>query len=422
MRKSMIRMLVAGIMMAAAAIAQAGGLTVTNVTAQQRWPWNGLVDIDYEILGDNADEDVYVYPTGFDKDRNIAFAPRTLTGDGADGQSVKPGRHRLTWNMAADEPTLHSSAFAVSVHAFSGSQPYLVLDLSSGAESLNYPYWYSATPPDLDNDACRTTNLWLRLMLPGTFMMGSPTDELGRDSDETLHQVTLTKPYYIGVFETTQKQYALITGADPSSGNKGDTRPVDSVSYNMVRGAVNGAAWPLNNQVDADSVLGKLRLRTNLTFDLPTEAQWEYACRAGTSTALNNGHNLTNVSNDASMTEVGRYHYNWSDGKGGHSGYTGWSDFYGVHTKVGSYLSNAWGLCDMHGNVWEICLDWGSSYPGGAVSDPSGATSGQRIIRGGYYDGHANVCRAANRQTLGGGPGEVNSQVGFRLVVIPPVQ
>ena len=83
MRKSMKRILMAGILMAAAAIAEAGGLTVTNVTAQQRWPWNGLVDIDYEILSDNADEDVYVYPTGFDKDRNIAFAPRTLTGDGS---------------------------------------------------------------------------------------------------------------------------------------------------------------------------------------------------------------------------------------------------------------------------------------------------------------------------------------------------
>ena len=421
MNKSMKRILMAGILMAAAAIAQAGGLTVTNVTAQQRWPWNGLVDIDYEILSDNADEDVYVYPTGFDKDRNIAFAPRTLTGDGSDGQPVKPGRHRLTWNMAADEPTLHSSAFAVSVHAFSGSQPYLVLDLSSGAESLNYPYRYSATPPDLDNDACRTTNLWLRLVLPGTFMMGSPTDERGRDSDEVLHQVMLTKPYYIGVFEVTQKQYALITGADPSY-RKGETRPAECVSYNMVRGAVNGAAWPLNNQVDADSVLGKLRLRTNLTFDLPTEAQWEYACRAGTSTALNSGHNLTNTTSDASMAEVGRYSGNWLDGKGGYSGWSNWGDNYRVHTKVGSYLPNIWGLYDMHGNVWELCLDWQGSYPGGTVSDPSGATSGYRTVRGGHYEGSASACRAANRQPSGGGPGEANVAFGFRLVVIPPVQ
>ena len=418
MRKSMKRMLVAGIMMAAAAIAEAGGLTVTNVTAQQRWPWNGLVDIDYEILGDNADEDVYVYPTGFDKDRNIAFAPRTLTGDGANGQPVKPGRHRLTWDMAADEPTLHSSAFAISVHAFSGSQPYLVLDLSSGAESLNYPYRYSATPPDLNDDACRTTNLWLRLVLPGTFMMGSPTDELGRDSDEILHQVALTKPYYIGVFEVTQKQYELVTGGNPSR-NTGATRPVEQVSYNMIRGAVNGAAWPLNNQVDAGSFLGKLRLRTNLTFDLPTEAQWEYACRAGTSTALNSGHNLTNAASDASMAAVGRYASNWSDGKGGHSAY---------HTKAGSYFPNAWGLYDMHGNVSEWCLDRYGTYPG-AVADPQGAVSGGgRIRRIGSLWRSARDCRSADRDQSGSGDVYVMNQqtaysdFGFRLVVIPPVQ
>ena len=415
MRKSMKRMLVAGIMMAAAAIAQAGGLTVTNVTAQQRWPWNGLVDIDYEILSDNADEDVYVYPTGFDKDRNIAFAPRTLTGDGSNGQTVKPGRHRLTWNMAADEPTLHSSAFAISVHAFSGSQPYLVLDLSSGAESLNYPYWYSSTPPDLDNDACRTTNLWLKLVTPGTFMMGSPTDEFGRESDETLHQVTLTKPYYIGVFETTQKQYALITGAYPSW-KGGNTRPVEHVSYNMVRGAVNGAAWPLNNQVDADSVLGKLRLRTNLTFDLPTEAQWEYACRAGTSTALNNGMNITNRYYDANMAQVGRYRGNEGDGRGGYSD---------MHTKVGCYLTNAWGLYDMHGNAAEWCLDYYGAYSGGAT-DPIGAqtVNSARVVRSANGNSYNSpwTCRSARRMAFSPDFNDSYYNLGFRLVVIPPVQ
>lgn len=404
----------------ALASVQAAGLSVTNVTAQQRWPWNGLVDIDYEILCDNADEDVYVYPTGFDKDRNLAIAPRTLTGAGANNQTVKPGKHRMTWNMAADEPTLHSSAFAISIHAFSGTQPYLVLDLSSGPDSLNYPYWYSSTPPDLDNNACRTTNLWLRLVLPGTFMMGSPTDELGRNSNETLHQVTLTKPYYIGVFEMTQKQYALITGTDPSW-YKGDTRPVESVSYDMIRGPVNGAAWPLNNQVDADSVLGKLRLRTNLTFDLPTEAQWEYACRAGTSTALNSGYNLTNATSDANMAAVGRYTGNWQDGKGGYSGYVSWGDYYYVHTTVGSYLPNAWGLYDMHGNEKEWCLDWYEAYPG-TVSDPKGATSGSgRLLRGGAYDGHAYCCRSAFRNDYGSPSGSYRN-ISLRVVVLPPVQ
>mgnify|MGYP001438335839 CR=1 FL=1 len=408
------------------AAVHASGLSVTNVTAQQRWPWNGLVDIDYEIVSSNADEDVYVYPTGFDKDRALAIAPRTLTGDGADNQTVKPGKHRMTWNMAADQPTLHSSAFAISVHAFSGTQPYLVLDLSSGPNSLNYPYWYSSTPPDLSNDACRTTNLWLRLVTPGTFMMGSPTDELGRNGGETLHRVTLTKPYYIGVFEMTQKQYALITGSDPSYyGSKGDRRPVEMVSYVDLRGAINGLAWPVNNQVDETSVIGKLRLRTNLTFDLPTEAQWEYACRAGTSTALNSGNNLTNDTSDASLAAVGRYSSNQADGKGGYTSF---------HTVAGSYLFNGWGIYDMHGNVFEWCLDANSEYTSAAVTDPvggSGGTNPSRVIRGGYFDSQSRSCRSASRSShesafssdelsYYGGLGA--KKYGFRLVVIPPVQ
>lgn len=406
-----------------AAVAQAG-VTVTNVVVQQRWPWNGLVDIDYEVLCDNTNSDVYVYPTAVDHDTNLSISPRTLTGEGASGP-VKAGKRRMTWNMTADQPTLHSSALSVTISAFSSAYPYLVIDLSDGPGVAAYPVRYSAAAPDIGNDACRTSNLWLRLVLPGTFMMGSPTDELGRQQNggidsrlvETLHNVTLTTPYYISLFEVTQKQWVLVMGSNPS-GHQGDIRPVEQVSYNMIRGTVNGAAWPANGQVDADSFLGKLRARTAVTFDLPTEAQWEYACRAGTSTALNSGMNLTNITRDASMAVVGRYYYNQSDGKGGYSA---------QHTKVGSYLPNAWGLYDMHGNVQEWCLDWSGGYSGN-VTDPKGSTINKdaRITRGGgwsysnygYFD--AQRCRSAYRNH--NGPDGAYDSWGFRVIAIPIVQ
>lgn len=366
-------------------------VSVTNVKSAQRYPWNGLVDIDYTVVCDDANADVYVFPEGTDNDTGALLQLKTLTGEGANG-AVKAGTHRMTWNAAKDQPNFHSTSFSVKMMAISGAAPYIVIDLSGGANAASYPVRFSAAGPNLDDDTCRTTELWLRLILPGTFQMGSPTTELGRSSSETQHSVTISKPFYLGVFEMTQKQWQLVTGGTPSD-YRGDTRPVERVSYNDIRGSLVGANWPTHGQVDADSFLGKLRARTALNLDLPTEAQWEYACRAGTTTALNNGKDLENTSQDPAMAEVGRYTYNSgnsgsSDGKGGYS----------YHTKVGMYRANAWGLYDMHGNVWEWCLDWYGNYATGAQTDPSGAASGSyRVLRGGCWYYYAYYCRSAYR-------------------------
>ena len=288
---------------------------------------------------------------------------------------------------------------------------YLVVNLNTGAVTP------STTGPDLSDDTCRTTELWLRRIPKGTFTMGSPVGEVGRYSDETQHQVTLTEDFYIGVFEITQKQYSLIYGSNPSS-YKGDTRPVEYVSYNTIRGtgSTAGAGWPAyGHAVDSGSFLGKLRAKTGKTFDLPTETQWEYACRAGTTTALNTGKNLTSTDKDSAMAEAGRYYYNQNDGKGGYS----------EHTKVGSYLPNAWGLYDMHGNVWEWCLDWWISDLGSsAVTDPKGSNSGSyRVIRGGSWNYFAQYCRSAYRYNHSSCyPSSGISDIGFRVVLLPNVE
>ena len=183
---------------------------------------------------------------------------------------------------------------------------------------------------------------------------------------------------------------------------------MEYVTYNMLRGENLGASWPDSYEVDEDSFFGKLRAKTGLTFDLPTEAQWEFACRAGTTTALNSGKDLTHEDESSVMDEVGRYRYNQNDGKGGYS----------QHTTVGSYLPNAWGLYDMHGNVYEWCLDWYNVSYGGNAVDPKGASVGtNRDQRGGSWNLNPQNCRSAYR-SYNTPISDGSNQGGFRVFLV----
>ena len=222
-------------------------------------------------------------------------------------------------------------------------------------------------------------------------MMGSPEGELGRFNWEKQHQVTLTQDYWLGKFEVTQAQYEAVMGTNPSK-YKGSNRPVENVSWE-----------------DAKKFCAKLndlysgKLPAGYRFDLPTEAQWEYACRAGTTTALNNGKNLTSEYGECdNLNEVGWYDKNY--GSGGHK-------------EVGQKRPNAWGLYDMPGNVREWCRDWKGNYNGDAT-DPTGPSTGsRRVCRGGSWTSNAMLCRSACRGSVT--PGFRYRILGFRLALAP---
>ncbi len=275
------------------------------------------------------------------------------------------------------------------------SELFMVVDLSEGPDARKYPVSYlDAVPEGGWPDEFKTTKLVLRRIPPGTFLMGSPTNEFGRlFRSEAQQEITISQPFYIGVFEVTQKQWERVMGTWPSYFNNPDyrnTRPVETVSYDMIRGSKAGAGYPDTNAVDANSFIGRLRLRTGYAFDLPTEPQWEYAARSGSTTALHSGKNVTASKRCPNVSEVARYWYNGGSGRRNQSGNTTIGT-----AKVGSYMANAWGLFDFHGNVSEWCLEKHKIHdiPGVRRRNPKVI----RMRRGGSMHLPASFCRAAIR-------------------------
>ena len=212
------------------------------------------------------------------------------------------------------------------------------------------------------------------LIQAGTFKMGSPASDKGRTDDESLHQVTITKQYYMGKYEVTQELWEAVIGHNPSSKNKGAKLPVTDVSWS-----------------DCQEFLKRLNEKSNAGYRLPTEAEWEYACRAGTTTAYSFGDRI--MKNDANFDDS-------------------------TIRAVGSYKPNAFGLYDMHGNVWEWCEDWYGAYSAGAVTDPKGLGWGnRRVLRGGSFVSDGSAARSPNRGT-NTPTGRLHS-FGFRLARNP---
>jgi formylglycine-generating enzyme required for sulfatase activity len=228
---------------------------------------------------------------------------------------------------------------------------------------------------------------------PNTFTMGTPTNEVNRQTDEGPQTaVTISHGFWIGKYEVTQREYLAVTGSNPS-GFPGDlNRPVESVSW---LDATNYCARLTQQELAAG------RIPPGSHYRLPTEAEWECAARAGTSTRFSYGDdpNFTNLTNHA--------WYSFNSGFGTH--------------PVGQKLPNPWGLYDMEGNVLEWTLDWYGPYPGGSVTDPQGPASnpqGVKVIRGGAWDAFESDCRSGRRLTEGVHPFIHDFILGFRVVLV----
>jgi formylglycine-generating enzyme required for sulfatase activity len=224
-----------------------------------------------------------------------------------------------------------------------------------------------------------TNSLGMKFVLipAGTFKMGSPKGESGREDDERQHRVTISKPFYLQYTEVTQGQWQQVMGKNPANFKKcGKNCPVERVSWE-----------------DAQEFIKKLnRMEKTDKYRLPTEAEWEYACRAGSTTRFSFG------DDEAKLEQFAWYENNSGDQ---------------TH-PVGQLKPNAWGLYDMHGNVWEWCQDWFGKYPTRSVTDPTGSASGERrVLRGGSWGYDARFIRSANRGH--DNPGIRYNHFGFRV-------
>lgn len=360
----------------------------------------------------------------------------TITGDysATEADVVQPGLHTLRWRARKDWRGNLATNAVIRLSAYYTNQidqipgVYMRVDLNGGQSDASYPVVYTLVGPSTD-DAGHANNtddmdryLWLRRVgstAPVTYTQGSTT--LGSLIDnpgtaEVVRQVTLSEGFFAGVFPVTQAQYVRVITKNSTSQNGGNYAPVNFVSYEDVRGSVaEGVNWPntLHDTVGANSFLHALRARTGLEFDLPTEAQWEYLCRAGTDTDFNDGSNLsptnyyigttlyTNVEYDVHLAELG-----WFKGNANSSAH-----------QVGLKNPNAWGLYDCHGNVYEWCLDWNGTLTTLPETDPKGPTSdkdNRRVIRGGCRVETAVYSRSARRYRED--PDRRLNSRGFRLV------
>jgi formylglycine-generating enzyme required for sulfatase activity len=251
----------------------------------------------------------------------------------------------------------------------------------------------SASPQKFYRVLLQVPPLNMVFIPPNTFTMGTPASEVNRQADEGPQTtVTISHGFWMGRYEVTQKEYLAVTGSNPS-GFPGDlNRPVETVSW---LDATNYCALLTQQELAAG------RISPGSHYRLPTEAEWECAARAGTSTRFSYG-------DDPNFTGLINHAWYWLN-----SGF-------GTH-PVGQKLPNPWGLYDMEGNVLEWTLDWYGPYPGGSATDPQGPASnaqGVKVIRGGAWDASESDCRSGRRQTKGVHPFITDFILGFRVVLV----
>ncbi len=261
---------------------------------------------------------------------------------------------------------------------------------------------FGAEPAAPPKEVTNSIGMKLALIPAGKFLMGSPKDEEGRSSNEEQHEVSITKPFYLGVDVVTQAEYEKVMGNNPSwFSAKGDGRD-DVKDMDTGQFPVESVSWD-----DAVAFCKKLselpeEKKAGRVYRLPTEAEWEYACRAGTKTVFHYGDSLS--SKQANFD--GGFPYGGAD-KGPYLART---------AKVGTYAANAFGLYDMHGNVWQWCQDWYTDKPPGGEDPEVTTAASYRVVRGGSWFYYGRYCRSARRSR--GEPGSRRSDLGFRVAAV----
>jgi formylglycine-generating enzyme required for sulfatase activity len=361
-------------------------------------------------------------------------------------KKVEIGNHTITWRPDHSWPDHKIAAggarAVVTAWALDNTPDYMAVDVSAAAQPGTQTYYPAAdfVPGGVTNGLYKTTKLLMRKIMAKDveWTMGSTTLETQRNGTrEATHQVKLDGNYYIGVYEVTQAQWDLIQPSRlaPSHFNNAADRamrPVEQVCFNEIRNSNNSTTadtaydWP--HDPNPGSFLGLLRTKTGLDFDLPSEAQWEFAARAGNGdTKWGDGSGILNTDKDGNFDMLGRYERNGGKALSG-SSYVIPAQSCGAANGtaiVGSYAPNAWGIYDMHGNMWEWCLDWyedNINAPSGKVNiDPaapantlSGASGANRVLRGGSWSDAVGYCRPAFRNRIT--PTYRGNSCGFRVL------
>ena len=340
----------------------AAALEVTNVRAQQR-AGTKLVDITYDLKTDDANPVAIRVEISADGGATFSVKAQTFTGDVGAGVTAGEGK-RAVWDAGVDAPNVSGARYMAKVTATVGESTAsaIAVDLPGGAKM----------------DFVKIE--------PGKFMMGSPASEADRSSNEgPQHEVTISKGFYLGKYEVTQGQWQAVMGTTPWAGQ-------GNVQANAEHPAVY-VSWE-----DAQAFVKKLNdAAGKALYALPTEAEWEYACRAGTTARWSFGDDESQLKD-----------YAWYD-------VNAWDVGERYAHKVGTKQANPWGLYDMHGNVWEWCADRYGAYSSGAQEDPAGPASGSyRVFRGGDFNDNARLTRSAGRYN--NSPGDRGYFVGFRLL------
>lgn len=450
-----INKLIAGAMTASLGLIAYGSVPeVSNVTMSQAG-WGRLVTVNYTLsapavitldVQTNANTSASENDSGWTSIGGVAVS----NARGDVWKKVEAGNRTISWRPDQSWPghdIANGGARAVvTAWALNNTPDYMVVDISAGAKPNTQRYFPSVdhlpgslasqTGAITNNPAYKTTMIVMRKIMAKDVIwtMGSTSAETqrcgnngsGTLTNEDTHQVALTNNYYIGVFLVTQGQWSLIHDVNKFPSNFTNVngrimRPVENVCFNEIRMAANSTSaaegaqeWP--GAPYEGSFLNLLRVKTGIDFDLPSEAQWEFAARAGNGdTKWGDGSSIKNNSNDENLDKLGRHYKNNGESSGDRNS----GPEYGT-AVVGSYKPNNWGIYDMHGNVWEWCLDcfidnivdFEHNLEGPVVLAENAT---HRVVRGGAWSYYAHECRPARRFRVAPSLTSGGGQIGFRL-------